>query len=285
MNTLLICPGQEHKVSILGGQLPLVTMPFLGQTLLEYWLSHLARCGTRQVLIAASDRPQEIRGFVGDGSRWGLNVRVSDESRPLSPAEAMLKYSSAPDSTLDSDSIAVLNHFPGKPDRLLFNAPDEFMAALLEWMPGAVTPDRVGMHEISPGVWAGVHSSISPRAKLKPPCWVGQHVLIEDEATIGPETIIEDGVVVEAVAEIEHSWIGSRTLVGEFTRIDHALAWGNRLLSWETGAEALVPDPFVLCALDHPHSGQGPGLLARAADLYRRNKERAPLLFERPHTA
>jgi len=222
---------------------------------------------------------------VGDGSRWGLNVRVTDESRPLSSAEAMLKYPADLDSPPQPDSIAMLDRFPEQPSRPLFHGPAQFMAALLAWMPTAVTPDRVGMREVQPGIWAGVNSSISPTAKLRPPCWVGQHVLIEGEASVGPETIIEDGVVLEKVTELEHCWIGPRTLVGEFTHIEHSLAWGSHLVNWKTGAETVVPDPFVLCALDPARAGHGPGLLTRAADFYRRNKDRPALLFERPHTA
>jgi NDP-sugar pyrophosphorylase family protein len=257
----------------------------LGQSLIEYWLCSLARNGTEQVLVAASDGAEEVRRLVGDGSRWGIKAAVRDEARPLNAAEAMIKYAAELGPTPDRTTVLVLNHFPGHPDRLLFGGPAEFMAGLLAWMPQALTPDRVGVREIRPGVWTGVNATISPGARLEPPCWVGQHALIEEEATIGPNTIIEDGVVVETTAEIQSSWIGPRTLVGQFTQIQDSVAWGNRLVNWKTGAETTVPDPFVLCALEHPRVGHRVGLLARAVDLYRRNKERVPFFMEPGPTA
>jgi len=285
MNVVLICPGEEAMAPFLGPERPLVAVRLLGQSLLEYWLSHLARSGAQQVVVVAHDRPDEVGKVVSDGSRWGLTVSVFSETGPLTPPDALLKYAGYLNSAPASSGVILPNHFPGFADHPLFTGPAEFMAALQVWMPQALTPDRVGMREVRPGIWAGVNSAISPGAKLAAPCWVGQHVLVGPDAIIGPGTVIEDGVVIEPFAEIEDSWIGTRTLVGQFTRLQSALAWGNRVVNWKTGTASVVPDPFVLCALNRIPRGASRGLLTRITELYRRNKERAPLLVEGARTA
>jgi NDP-sugar pyrophosphorylase family protein len=93
MRALLICPAERSAVALLPGQMPLACMPLLGQSLLEYWLSDLASRGLSQVVILAHDRPELAVELVANGERWGLVVSVINESRELTIAEALLKYS------------------------------------------------------------------------------------------------------------------------------------------------------------------------------------------------
>ena len=69
MNAALICPGERPSVSALAQSTPLALTPILGKTLLEYWLDHLVDRGVRHVFLLASDRPEQIRAWVGDGVR------------------------------------------------------------------------------------------------------------------------------------------------------------------------------------------------------------------------
>src|SRR5438445_985660 len=89
---VLICPGERPAVSALAQSAPLALVPILGKTLLEYWLDHLVDRGLRQVYLLASDRPELIRAWLGDGVRWELKVEVMSEDRELTAAEARAKY-------------------------------------------------------------------------------------------------------------------------------------------------------------------------------------------------
>jgi len=79
MNAVLICPAERPGVQHLGTGMPLVTMPVLGQSLVEHWLDYLARRGARHVRVLAADRPNLVRQLLGDGARWGLRVEVLPE--------------------------------------------------------------------------------------------------------------------------------------------------------------------------------------------------------------
>src|SRR5689334_24946217 len=115
MRRLLICPSERSPVPFLSQAQPLASLPVLGQSLLEYWLSALAVEGVTHVSILAHDRPERVQELVGNGERWGLQAAVQKESRELTPAEALLKHADFLGAAADTQAIAVLDHFPGLP--------------------------------------------------------------------------------------------------------------------------------------------------------------------------
>src|SRR5437867_4925515 len=117
MNALLICPSQRRGVGLLAEALPLSNLPLLGQSVLEYWLAYLASSGVKQVSILADDRPEQVEQLVGNGARWGVAADVIAESRELTPAQALLKYDKEFNASQLLNGIAVLDHFPGQPNR------------------------------------------------------------------------------------------------------------------------------------------------------------------------
>lgn len=250
-NALLICPSARAAVPELSRLAPLAAAPLLGQSLVEYWLSHLALAGVKQVRLLAEDRPEQISKIAGDGARWGLKVEVMPETRELSPAQAQMKYAREFPAT-SQDTIALLDHFPDAPQWPLFSSYAGLFAALANWIPKAKTIDRVGVREVQPGIWLGLHAQVSPEAQLRAPCWIGQHVYIGAGAAVGPTALIEDRSFVEAGAEIVHSVIGPDTFVGRLAALQKSFAWGNTLVNWETDSLIQVPDAFLLCALKRP---------------------------------
>jgi NDP-sugar pyrophosphorylase family protein len=272
MTRLLICPSERSGVPFLSQRLPLANVPLLGQSLLEYWLSSLAIGGVKNVVILAHDRPELALEVAGAGERWGLEARVVNESRELSAAEALLKYATDLKDIPAEEAIGVLDHFPGLPEQRLFASYQSWFAAIRSWMPSALMPDRVGVNETLPGVWKGCHTHVSPKAQLRSPCWIGQHVFVGAHAIVGPGAILEDGSFVEPGAELAESWIGPDTFVGQLAQIKSSLAWGNTLVNWQTGSEAQVADPFLLCAVRRSRSKRTPGWFRKLCDHYERNK-------------
>jgi NDP-sugar pyrophosphorylase family protein len=269
MKSVLICPSDHLNVRLLAVDTPLAAVPALGQAVVEYWMSHLACSGVKQVLVLASDRADEVRKLVGDGSRWGVVAEVLEEARELTPEQAAAKYTA---------QASVMDHFPGLPSHPLFAGYSQWFAALEAWMPLAKTPDRVGMRELRPGVWAGLHGHISSKATLRAPCWLGDHVYVGPGAMVGPRVILERGAFVEPDAEIESSVVGPATFVGRYVRVKDSLAWGGTLVHLQTGLENKVSDAFVLCSLHRPHSQAKPiGFLDRVSELFSRWMEDEPI--------
>lgn len=259
MKALLICPAERPAVAFLAEPAPLALVPVLGRRLLDCWLSHLASQRVTHVFVLAADRPEQVRAHVGDGARWGLRVDVRTEPRELTPSEARCRYRAddASDWLAAPEDVRVMDHLPGLPEHPLFDSYGNWMAALIAWIPNALTPDRVGVRELKPGVWAGLHTRVSPLAELRPPCWLGEDVCVGPQAVIGPQAVVEDRGVVEAGAEIAESVVAPETLVGELTEIRHSLARGDTLLNWKNGSRVQVPDPFLLCSLTRRRSAPG----------------------------
>ena len=231
---------------------PLSNVPLLGWSLLEYRLSHLAASGVTEVLVLASDRPDEVRALAGDGARWGLKVRVLSVPREPTAEEALLDCSLRAELSVPATNAVVLEHFPGLPDLPIFSSYRDWFRASLAWMAHANPPDRVGPMEVQPGVYAGLHTRISPKATLIPPCWLDESVFVGPGAIVGPDVVLERGAFVESQAQVAHSIVGPATYVGRDVAIDHALAWGNSLLDWESEEETIVNDAFILCSLNRP---------------------------------
>src|SRR5207253_1893844 len=136
---------------------PLSNIPILGKSLVEHWLEHLAIRGAKEIFILATDRPDSVRALVGDGARWGLHVKVQSEDLELTPDDARRKYQEDDcASWLPAPyDVVLLDHLPDFPQLPLITSYADWFAATRALMPHALTPDRIGVHELQPGVWVG----------------------------------------------------------------------------------------------------------------------------------
>ena len=267
---LLICPNQRIEVSGLSETMPLSNIPVFGKSLIEIWLEHLVMLGAKEILVLATDRPEQVRTLIGSGRRWGLNIEVIPQLRELTPAEARFKYRvTEKNGWLAAPyDASLMEHLPALPEYPLFNSYANFFKALRTWLPHAATPNRIGVHEIKPGVWIGMHTRIASDADLRAPCWIGDNVVIGKGATIGPMAFLERAAFVESEAEISESIVGPETLVGKATEVSHSIAWGNALLNWKSNSCIKIPDAFLLCDLSRRASAFKPvGLFSRLAAL------------------
>jgi NDP-sugar pyrophosphorylase family protein len=260
MNALLICPAEHLAVDLLAVDAPLAAVPLLGKSLVEFWVEHAASLGATKVRVLAADRSEMIETRLGDGKRWGVQIEVIPTLHEFSVADARNRYRgddaagwlSAP------NDVVLMNRLPGQTRPSLCADYAAWFETLMEWLPCAVTPDRIGLREIQPGVWAGMHARIDPAARLVAPCWLGENVHVGPRAIIGPRAILEDKVYVETAAEISHGIVGAATFVGEFTQLKNSIALGGLLINWKNGSSVEVRDPFLLCALSPDFYGVNP---------------------------
>jgi hypothetical protein len=252
MKSILICPSDRPGVAHLADSTPLALAPLLGKSVLEYWLEALAGRGIKHVLVLASDRPNQVRDAIGDGARWGLKVELQPVGRDYSIEEARAKFRATDSASVwpETDDVVLLDTLPGLPDRPLFESYSGWFAALQAFVPLAASPMNIGIREVQPGVWVGLHAQIDPSAHLHAPCWIGEHAVIGPGANIGPQAILENRVVVEEGARVMHSVIGPETFVGELISVQNSLAHGSMLVNWMTDSSVRVPDAFFLCSLN-----------------------------------
>jgi len=241
MKALLICPAAPPALRPLAENAPLACVPFFGQGIIEYWLSHFAATGIREVLILSHDRTDEVEKVVSDGRRWGLKAQFIEESRELTRAQALAKYEQEIGTPDPQTRIVVMDRFPGQAAPL-FSSFQALYSGLMDWMPKAKMPDRVGIRELKPGVWAGLNSQLPPDLQSEGPCWIGKNVYIGAGTTLRAGTIIEDGVFLEGASSLSQSWVGPHTFVGKCSELARSLAAGSTLVNIDSGMSVQAPD-------------------------------------------
>lgn len=270
MKALLICPAIRPAVPQLAEDIPLALVPILGECIVSHWIEHLAVQGAREVQVIAADRADQVRTALGDGARWGVKLEVIAANVEPTPAEAARRYRPAGETNWipGQNAVVVMDHLPRCADLPLFESYASWFAALVAWMPLALTPARVRVTEISPGIWVGRRAHVAPKAMLLAPCWIGDQVFVEPGAIVGPGAIIENRSVVESEARVTQSWVGPDTFVGPMTAVASSLAWGGSLTNWRSDSSLKVPDPFLMCSLASPAArlAEAPGRMVRAAE-------------------
>jgi NDP-sugar pyrophosphorylase family protein len=266
MKAILICP-QANGIPVLADARPLVTLPFLGQSFISYWMQHFAAEKCREVRVITTDPTASLEACLGHGIRWGLKVDIFHAVRELTPSEARKRYRppDEKDWVAEPGDVLVADHFPNVPGHKLFESYQDWFRAFGLWAPQIAASQRVGLREIAPGVWAGMRVSIAASAQLIAPCWIGDNVRIGENVTVGPMAFLEEQVVIERTSAILNSWVGPDTFIGALAEVKDSLAWGSLLINWKTGSHTIIPDPFLMTSLANRSAEGNGGRKSRSA--------------------
>ena len=243
---VLICPDQRLALEDLTGGVTIALAIYLGKPLIEHAFDGLARSGVTDVLLLASDRPSDIRAYVGDGSAWGIQVRISPESSELTPADAAARHTS-----FEHDAVLTLESLPQAPDVPIIVDAESWHNSRTRLLPLLAT-NQIGAREISPGVWCGMKARVNNSAILRAPCWIGPNSMVGAEAIVGPHGYVESDSVIDAHATVENSTVGPRTYLGSMTHLGDSVAAGPILVNWRNKSLTRMTDAFLLSRLDPP---------------------------------
>ena len=103
---VILAGGVASRLGERTGNLPKALVPVAGLPFAELQLEWLASQGVRDVVYCIGYRGDQIRTYVGDGSRWGLAVRYVDEGADLRGTGGALRL--ALDEEALGESFAVL---------------------------------------------------------------------------------------------------------------------------------------------------------------------------------
>src|SRR5579871_6175165 len=87
---VILAGGMGTRLRARLGDLPKPMIPIAGKPLLEHQLELARSHGFTNVIIFACHKAEVIEQYFGDGSRWGIRVRVEVEKEPLGTAGAVL---------------------------------------------------------------------------------------------------------------------------------------------------------------------------------------------------
>lgn len=243
---ILICADQRPEFEDLSCGVPLALAIYLGKPLIEHALDALALESVSDVLLLVSDRPSDVRAYVGSGSAWGMRIRISPEASEFSPDEAVRRHAA-----FLHDAVLTLESLPQFPDMPVLRDSAAWHRSRATLLP-LLAPGQIGVREISPGVWCGMKCRISPNAVLHPPCWIGHNCKIGSFAVIGPDAFIENDSVIDNHATVESSTVAPRTYLGSMTHLKDSVASGPVLANWRNKSTTRLVDGFLLSRLDPP---------------------------------
>ena len=79
MKAMILAAGRGERMRPLTDTLPKPLLSVGGRPLIEHHIDALARAGIEELVINLSWRGDQIRAFLGDGSKYGLVITYSDE--------------------------------------------------------------------------------------------------------------------------------------------------------------------------------------------------------------
>jgi NDP-sugar pyrophosphorylase family protein len=89
MKIMFLAAGLGVRLKPLTDSLPKCMVPIQGKPLLEHNINWAKRFGFTEVIINLHYKPEVIRGYFEDGSRWGVHITYSYEAEILGTAGAV----------------------------------------------------------------------------------------------------------------------------------------------------------------------------------------------------
>jgi len=105
MKVMILAAGRGERMGNLTQNCPKPLLKVKGRCLIDWHLIKLSEAGFKDIVINVAYLSKEIIEFVGDGSKWGLNISISEEEHALETAGGIkkaMKY-------LGDEAFAVIN--------------------------------------------------------------------------------------------------------------------------------------------------------------------------------
>ncbi len=91
MKAVILAGGEGKRLKSVTGELPKPMVPLIGMPVLERIVGHLRRAGFTELCCALCYRPEVIRDYFGDGSRFGVNMEYREQTEPIGTAGSVLQ--------------------------------------------------------------------------------------------------------------------------------------------------------------------------------------------------
>jgi choline kinase len=117
MKALILAAGMGKRLKPITDNIPKTLIKIEDKPILGHILTNIKKCGIRDVLIVTGYRDDLIQEYVGDGSKWGLNVNYC--------------HNPSYDTTENIYSVQLASKELNKSEFILINADDLFSPFIL----------------------------------------------------------------------------------------------------------------------------------------------------------
>ncbi len=180
---MILAAGRGQRMRPLTDEVPKPLLPVHGKPLIEYHIEALVRGGIRDIVINLAWRGGQIRDWIGDGARYGINITYSDEGAGALETgggifRALPLLGDAPFWLINGDIFSAYDYsVRGLSDGMLGHLvmvanPRHNMAGDFSLVAGKVTRRATrtltysGMAVLNPGLFAGAADGKFPLAPL-----------------------------------------------------------------------------------------------------------------------
>ncbi len=104
-SAVLLAAGRGKRQRPFTDDLPKSLLQVNGRATLDYVLTAIVRAGAKRVCIVTNHLEEKIFGFVGDGSKWNLNVTFAHQNEMRGSGDALM---SVPHQWIKDEPVLVL---------------------------------------------------------------------------------------------------------------------------------------------------------------------------------
>jgi MurNAc alpha-1-phosphate uridylyltransferase len=114
MKVMILAAGRGERMGYLTQNCPKPLLKVKGRCLIDWHLIKLCDAGFKDVVINVAYLSKDIIEFVGDGSKWGLNIYISEEEQALETAggikQAIKHLGDEPFAVINADIFSDYNY-------------------------------------------------------------------------------------------------------------------------------------------------------------------------------
>lgn len=89
MKALIFAAGRGERMAELTREIPKPLLEVAGHPLIYYSVGHLAAAGITELVVNLAYLGEQIKEYLGNGSRFGVGIRYSEEPYPLETGGAI----------------------------------------------------------------------------------------------------------------------------------------------------------------------------------------------------
>ncbi len=91
MKAMVLAAGEGRRMKPLTDVKPKPLLTVAGRPLIEHHIVGLRDAGVTEIVVNVSYLGQQLVEFLGDGSRWGVELMVSEEAAPMETAGGVVQ--------------------------------------------------------------------------------------------------------------------------------------------------------------------------------------------------
>jgi NDP-mannose synthase len=210
MKAVILAGGLGTRLKPFTQVIPKPLLPVGEKAVLEVQIERLKEHGFDEIILATNYRSEYIENFFGDGSKYGVSLRISKETKPLGtvgPLTLIKDELSSPFLVMNGDILTLLNF--SKLYEFALSNPSDLVVAISEY----ITPFDFGNIFYDGDFVTGVEEKKDIVSKIIAGIYImkpGIFDLIPDNTYFGMDSLIQtmlDKKIPVAKYEMTEYWL------------------------------------------------------------------------------